>query len=46
MKEFYLELNVDNQYLKNAVEQLRPMENAVLAGKPVTNKTLQQKLIP
>ena len=46
LKEFFLELNIDNNYLKNAVEQLRPMENALLNGKPVTNKLLQQKLIP
>ena len=46
LKEFFLELNIDNNYLKNAVEQLRPMENALIGGKPVTNKLLQQKLIP
>ena len=45
-KEFYLELNVENNYLKNAVEQLRPMEGAVIGGKPVTTKLLQQRLIP
>ena len=45
-KEFYLELNVDNNYLKNAVEQLRPMEGALIGGKPATIKSLQQKLMP
>ena len=45
-KEFFLELNVENNYLKNAVEQLRPMEGAMIGGKPATIKSLQQKLIP
>ena len=45
-KEFFLELNVENNYLKNAVEQLRPMEGALIGGKPATVKLLQQKLIP
>ena len=45
-KEFFLELNVDNIYLKNAVEQLRPMEGVLIGGKPATVKSLQQKLLP
>ena len=45
-KEFYLELNVENNYLKNAVDQLRPMEGAMIGGKPVNAKLLQQKLVP
>ena len=45
-KEFFLELNVENNYLKNAVEQLRPIEGALIGGKPATVKLLQQKLIP
>ena len=45
-KEFYLELNVENNYLKTAVEQLRPMEGALIGGKPATIKALQQKLLP
>ena len=45
-KEFYLELNVENNYLKNAVDQLRPIEGAVIGGKPATTKLLQQRLIP
>ena len=46
IKEFFLAINADNYYLKNAVEQLNPMDNAMINGKPVTNKMLIQKLIP
>ena len=45
-KEFFLELNVENNYLKNGLEQLRPMEGALIGGKPATLKTFQQKKIP
>ena len=46
MKEFYLEINLENSYLKNAVDLLKPMENAMINGKPATMKMISQKLIP
>lgn len=44
-KEFFFELNEENNYLKNAVDQLRPIEEALIGRKPATVKLLQQKLI-
>ena len=46
MKEFYLEINTENTYLKNAVDMLKPMEKAMINGKPVTMKQIAQKLLP
>jgi len=45
-REFYLAIETENYYLKNAIDQLNPLENAVINGKPVTNKMIAQKLIP
>ena len=46
VKEFNIEINYENTYLVNALNQLHPMENAMYQGKPVTDKVLQQKLLP
>ena len=46
MKEFYLEINLENSYLKNAVDMLKPMEKAMIGGKPATMKMISQKLLP
>ena len=46
IKEIYLAIDLENYYLKNAIEQLSPMENATINGKLITNKMLAQKLIP
>ena len=46
IKEFYLEINLENSYLKNAVDLLKPMEKAMINGKPATMKMISQKLIP
>ena len=46
VKEFYLAIDVENYYLKNAVDQLIPVENATMDGKLVTNKIITQKFIP
>ena len=46
MKEFYLEINLENSYLRNAVDMLKPMEKAMIGGKPATMKMIAQKLIP
>jgi len=46
MKEFYLEINLENTYLKNAVELLKPLEKAMIGGKPATMKQISQKLLP
>ena len=46
LKEFFLEINIENQYLKSAVDQLKPMEKALINGKPATMKQIAQKLIP
>ena len=44
-KEFFLELNEENNYLKNAEDKLRPIEGALIGRKPASVKLLQQKLI-
>ena len=46
VKEFNLEINMDNIYLNQAVAQLKPIEGAEVGGKPFTLKMLQQKLLP
>ena len=46
MKEFYLEINLENSYLRNAVDMLKPMEKAMIGGKPATMKMIAQKLMP
>ena len=46
VREFYLGIELEHYYLKNAIDQLSPMENVTVNGKLVTNKILQQKLIP
>ena len=46
VREFYLCIDIENYYLKNAVDQLSPIENTTINGKMITNKTLVQKLIP
>ena len=46
LKEFYLEINLENTYLKNAVDILKPMEKAMIGGKPATMAQIAQKLLP
>jgi hypothetical protein len=46
VKEFNIEINYENTYLTNALNQLHPIEGAIFQGKPVTDKVLQQKLLP
>ena len=46
VKEFNIEINYENTYLTNALNQLHPIEGAMFQGKPVTDKVLQQKLLP
>ena len=46
MKEFYLEINLENTYLKNAIDMLKPMDKAMIGGKPATMKMISQKLMP
>ena len=46
VREFYLAIEQENYYLKHAVELLNPIENKFINGKPVTNKVLQEILIP
>ena len=45
-REFYLGIELDNYYLKRAVELLNPVENKTYEGKPLTHKILQQILLP
>ena len=46
MKEFFLEINLENSYLKNAVDQLRPIPGAMINGKQATMNQIAQKLLP
>ena len=46
MKEFFLEINIENSYLKNALEMLRPIPGAMINGKPATMSQISQKLLP
>ena len=46
VREFYLGIEVDNYYLKHAVDLLSPVEKKLIDDKPVTNKVLQDILIP
>ena len=46
IREFYLGIEIENYYLKNALDQLSPVENATINGKLITNKMLAQKLLP
>ena len=46
VKEFDLEIKMKNPYLEAALAQLKPMEGAMLNGKPVTMKMISQKLLP
>ena len=45
IREFYLAIELENYYLKNAIDQLSPIENTTINGKPVTTKMISQKLI-
>ena len=45
-REFYLGIEIDNYYLKHAVDLLSPVEQKKFNEKPITNKLLQQILIP
>ena len=46
IREFYLGIDVENYYLKHAIELLSPNEKKLIDEKPVTNKVLQQILMP
>ena len=37
---------LENSYLKNAIDMLKPMEKAMIGGKPATMKMIAQKLMP
>ena len=45
-REFYLGIELENHYLKHAVELLNPIENKLVDGKPLNHKMLEQILIP
>ena len=45
-REFYLGIEVENYYLKHAIDLLNPVENKSINDKPLTNKLLQQILMP
>ena len=46
VREFYLGIDVENYYLKHALDLLSPNENKLIDGKPITNKMLQDILMP
>jgi hypothetical protein len=46
VREFYLGIDVENYYLKHAIELLSPNEKKLIDDKPVTNKDLQTILMP
>ena len=46
MKEFFLEISLENSYLKSAVDALRPIPGAMINGKPATMQQIAQKLLP
>ena len=46
IREFYLGLEIENYYLKHAVGLLNPIENKIINGQPVTNKVLEDMLLP
>ena len=45
-KEFYVEINLDNSYLKKALDILKPMKDAMINGKPANMKMISQKYLP
>ena len=46
IREFYLGIEVDNFYLKHAIDLLNPNEKKLIDDKPITHKMLQQILMP
>ena len=46
LKDFYIEVNFDNLYLKKALDILKPMDNAMINGKPANMKMISQKYMP
>ena len=45
-REFYLGIDLENYYLKRAIELLKPVENKLIDDKPITHKMLEQILMP
>ena len=46
LKDFYIEVNLENPYLKKALENLKPMSDALINGKPANMKMISQKYLP
>ena len=46
LKDFYIEVNLDNVYLKKALDSLKPMKDAMINGKPANMKMIAQKYSP
>ena len=46
VKEFYIEVNLENPYLKKALDTLKPMSNALINGKPADMKAISQLYLP
>ena len=45
-KDIYFEINLENLYLKKALEILKPLKNAMINGKQANTKLLSQKFLP
>ena len=46
LKDFYIDINLDNLYLKKALDIIKPLKSAFINGKQVTTKLLTQKFLP
>ena len=46
IKEFYIEINLENPYLKKALDSLKPMSNALINGKPADMKAISDLYLP
>ena len=46
LKDFYIEVNLENVYLKKALDSLKPMKDAMINGKPANMKMIAQKYSP
>ena len=46
LKDFFIEVNLENIYLKKALDSLKPMQNAMINGKPANMKLIAQKYMP
>ena len=46
LKDFFIEINLENLYLKKALDSLKPMKNAMINGKPANMKMIAQKYMP